>query len=80
MVNYKFNIIMNYVKKLDWFKINIGVNVWYIEIKYIVDFYKLYIICSSGWCFNMGECWGKGIVIFMIGGEICICFCKFCNI
>lgn len=26
----------------------------------------------------MGECWGVGIVIFMIFGNICICFCFFC--
>lgn len=26
----------------------------------------------------MGECWGVGIVIFMILGNICIWFCFFC--
>lgn len=69
-----------WVCKFEWFKISIGVNECYIEIKCIVELYCLYIICSSGCCFNMGECWGKGIVMFMIVGDICICSCKFCNI
>ena len=70
---------MEHVKKPSWLKINIGVNDRYTETKRIVDTHGLHTICSSGRCPNMGECWGKGTATFMIGGDICTRFCKFCN-
>ena len=67
------------VRKPEWLKISIGANERYTETKRIVDSHCLHTICSSGRCPNMGECWGKGTATFMIGGDICTRFCKFCN-
>lgn len=67
------------VRKPEWLKISIGANERYTETKRIVDSHCLHTICSSGRCPNMGECWGKGIATFMIGGDICTRCCKFCN-
>lgn len=37
-------------------------------------------ICTSAACPNRGECWEKRHVTFMILGNICTRFCRFCNI
>ena len=68
-----------HIRKPEWLKINIGANPRYTETKRIVDANRLYTICSSGRCPNLGECWGKGTATFMIGGDICTRSCKFCN-
>ena len=67
------------VRKPEWLKISIGANERYTETKRIVESHCLHIICSSGRCPNMGECWGKGTATFMIAGDICTRSCKFCN-
>ena len=70
---------MEYIRKPEWLKIQIGANARYADTKRIVDAHKLHTICSSGRCPNLGECWGKGTATFMIGGTICTRSCKFCN-
>ena len=67
------------IRKPEWLKISIGANERYTETKRIVESHCLHTICSSGRCPNMGECWGKGTATFMIGGDICIRCCNFCN-
>lgn len=68
-----------HVKKPEWLKTSIGVNIRYTDTKRIVDAHRLHTICSSGRCPNLGECWGRGTATFMIGGDICTRTCKFCN-
>lgn len=68
-----------HVRKPDWLKVNFGANERYSNTKKIVDTHRLYTICSSGRCPNIGECWGRGTATFMIGGNICTRCCKFCN-
>lgn len=68
-----------HVKKPEWLKTSIGVNIRYTDTKRIVDAHGLHTICSSGRCPNLGECWGRGTATFMIGGDICTRTCKFCN-
>lgn len=66
-------------RKPEWLKISIAANERYAETKRIVESHSLHTICSSGRCPNMGECWGHGTATFMIGGDICTRYCKFCN-
>jgi lipoic acid synthetase len=66
-------------RKPSWLKINIGVNERYASTKRIVEVHNLHTICRSGRCPNMGECWGKGVATFMIGGNTCTRNCRFCN-
>ena len=68
-----------HVRKPEWLKVNFGANERYSNTKKIVDTHRLYTICSSGRCPNIGECWGRGTATFMIGGNICTRCCKFCN-
>jgi lipoic acid synthetase len=52
----------------------------YVELKGLVDKYKLHTICTSGSCPNMGECWTEGTATFMILGNICTRSCGFCGV
>lgn len=36
------------------------------------------MVCEEVMCFNIGECWLCGMVMFMLMGYICICVCCFC--
>ena len=51
-----------------------------LELRGLVDKYKLNTICTSGSCPNMGECWGEGTATFMILGNICTRSCGFCGV
>ncbi len=37
-------------------------------------------VCLSAKCPNLGECFGRGIATFMIGGTICTRACRFCGV
>lgn len=37
-------------------------------------------VCMSAKCPNVGECFGRGVAAFMIGGSICTRACRFCGV
>jgi lipoic acid synthetase len=37
-------------------------------------------VCLSAKCPNLGECFGRGVATFMIGGSICTRACRFCGV
>jgi lipoyl synthase len=69
-----------YTQKPEWLKIKIPSGKSYVQIKDIVNRYKLHTICTSGHCPNMADCWGRGTATLMILGDICTRACKFCNV
>ena len=72
--------IKNITKKPDWIKINAKFNNNYKTIKNIINNHKLNTVCYSSACPNITYCWGKKIATFLIMGNQCSRFCKFCNI
>ncbi|HHF53283.1 MAG TPA: lipoyl synthase, partial [candidate division WOR-3 bacterium] len=38
----------------------------------------LHTVCVEAKCPNLGQCWGEGTATFMILGDICTRYCKFC--
>lgn len=67
-------------KKPPWLKVKLPVGEQYKKVRSLVDNYKLYTICESGNCPNMGECWGAGTATFMILGNVCTRSCSFCAV
>ncbi len=67
-------------KKPDWLKVKLPTGQNYLNVRKLVDEYKLHTICESGNCPNMGECWGAGTATFMILGNICTRSCSFCAV
>ncbi len=68
------------VKKPDWLRVKLPMGENYLNVRKLVDKYKLHTICESGNCPNMGECWGAGTATFMILGNICTRSCGFCAV
>ncbi len=68
------------VKKPDWLRVKLPIGKNYLQLRSLVDKYKLHTICESGNCPNMGECWGEGTATFMILGNICTRSCGFCAV
>lgn len=66
--------------KPKWLRVKLPTGKKYVELKGLVDQYKLHTICSSGSCPNMGECWTEGTATFMILGNICTRSCGFCGV
>lgn len=66
--------------KPKWLRVKLPTGKKYVELKGLVDKYKLHTICTSGSCPNMGECWTEGTATFMILGNICTRSCGFCGV
>ena len=67
-------------KKPHWIRVKLPKGKNYLNLKFLVDKYKLNTICNSGSCPNLGECWGNGVATFLILGNICTRSCKFCGV
>lgn len=70
----------NKQQKPKWLRVKLPVGKKYMELRGLVDKYKLNTICTSGSCPNMGECWTEGTATFMILGNICTRSCGFCGV
>jgi lipoic acid synthetase len=46
----------------------------------MVKEHKLYTICESARCPNIGECWSRGTATLMILCDICTRSCNFCAV
>jgi lipoic acid synthetase len=66
--------------KPEWLRVKLPTGKKYVELRGLVDQYKLHTICTSGSCPNMGECWTEGTATFMILGNICTRSCGFCGV
>ena len=50
------------------------------NVKDILKNYHLYSVCQEAHCPNMSECWSHGTATFMVMGNTCTRFCRFCQI
>ena len=66
--------------KPSWIKVRPASGERYLAIKELLGELKLATVCQEAKCPNMGECWGSGTATFMLMGEVCTRFCKFCAV
>lgn len=66
------------LRKPSWLRMGLGGGVEFAEVSRLVKEHGLNTICGSGKCPNIGQCWGKRVATFMIGGDVCTRKCKFC--
>ncbi len=71
---------IEYLKKPKWLYRPIPGGKSYSTIQNIVKENKLYTVCESASCPNLGECWDRGTATFMILGNICTRGCRFCDV
>jgi len=64
----------------DWLKVRIGGGENYSKVKTLLRSAKLHTICEEARCPNIAECFGCGIAVFLILGNVCTRECKYCNV
>jgi lipoic acid synthetase len=50
------------------------------DVKDILKNHHLYTVCQGAHCPNMSECWSHGTATFMVMGDTCTRFCRFCQV
>lgn len=50
------------------------------EVESLLSKLNLHTVCEGALCPNIGECFGRRMVTFMILGDICTRNCKFCGV
>jgi len=67
------------LRKPEWLKVSIPSGENYNKIKSLLDG-KTHTICEEAKCPNLGECWENGTATFLILGDVCTRYCKYCNV
>ena len=63
-----------------WLKVKLSTSKRFHRLKSLVEKEKLHTVCQSASCPNIGECWSRGAITFMILGNICTRSCGFCDV
>jgi lipoyl synthase len=68
------------LRKPAWIRVKAPVSPGYLETRDSVRANDLHTVCEEAGCPNIGECWEKKHVTFMIMGDTCTRACAFCNV
>ncbi|MEW6456430.1 MAG: lipoyl synthase [Acidobacteriota bacterium] len=68
------------MQKPSWLKTKIPSGEKYFSLKKILKENKIFTVCEEAKCPNIGECWNRNTLTFLILGDICTRHCKFCNV
>mgnify|MGYP005701308579 FL=1 len=68
------------INKPKWIKSLIPSGKDYINLKKLTKQNNLHTVCEEARCPNLGECWSKGTLTFMILGDTCTRSCGFCAV
>jgi lipoyl synthase len=66
--------------KPPWLKVRLRATETFGRLKRLVEQERLHTVCESASCPNIGECWSRGAVTFMLGGNVCTRSCGFCDV
>ena len=58
-------------KRPSWIKVRLTTKPAFFELKELVREQGLHTVCESASCPNIGECWSRRALTFMILGNIC---------
>lgn len=67
-------------KKPSWLKIRLPSGERYEQIKALRKGLGLATVCEEARCPNQAECWAGGTATFMLMGDTCTRYCRFCNV
>ncbi|MEL6180633.1 MAG: lipoyl synthase [Myxococcota bacterium] len=67
-------------KRPSWIKVRMSMRPTYFEVKKLVKDAGLHTVCESAGCPNIGECWSRRALTFMILGNVCTRSCGFCDV
>jgi lipoic acid synthetase len=63
-----------------WLKVRLPSGANYHDLKRLVRENGLHTVCESASCPNIGECWERRSLTFMILGQVCTRSCGFCDV
>jgi lipoic acid synthetase len=63
-----------------WIRKRVSMNEEFFETKKLVHENDLHTVCESAACPNIGECWSRKALTFMILGNVCTRSCGFCDV
>lgn len=66
--------------KPPWLKVRLSLKPEYFEVRRLVREAGLNTVCESASCPNIGECWSRRALTFMILGNVCTRSCGFCDV
>lgn len=72
-----FNLIK---RKPLWLKVRLPYGNGYLELRRLIQEYRLHTICHEAICPNIGECFDKGTATFLVLGDRCTRSCLYCNV
>ncbi len=63
-----------------WIRKRVSMNEEFFETRRLVHENDLHTVCESAACPNIGECWSRKALTFMILGNVCTRSCGFCDV
>jgi lipoic acid synthetase len=66
--------------KPPWLKVRLSLKPEYFDVRRLVREAGLNTVCESASCPNIGECWSRRALTFMILGNVCTRSCGFCDV
>jgi lipoic acid synthetase len=63
-----------------WLKARLVMKPAFFDLKRMVKEQGLHTVCESASCPNIGECWSRKALTFMILGNVCTRSCGFCDV
>lgn len=63
-----------------WIRKRVSMNREFFETRKLVHEANLHTVCESANCPNIGECWSRKALTFMILGNVCTRSCGFCDV
>ncbi|NRA73959.1 MAG: lipoyl synthase [Rickettsiales bacterium] len=67
-------------RKPDWLRVKAPTSIDYQGTRQILHKLNLHTICEEAACPNVGKCWGQKHAAFLILGDVCTRYCRFCNV
>ena len=64
----------------DWLRVRLSLNDDFFDVRRLVHDNGLHTVCESAACPNIGECWSRRALTFMILGNVCTRSCGFCDV
>jgi lipoic acid synthetase len=64
----------------NWIRKRVSMNKEFFETRELVHDADLHTVCESANCPNIGECWSRKALTFMILGNVCTRSCGFCDV
>ncbi len=66
--------------KPKWLKTKFPTQEKYRTVRRILREQSIHTVCEEAFCPNCAECWESGTATFLLMGDVCTRFCRFCDV